>query len=118
MASMKSNLGSAAPPVGAGAEVVGEEGDPVGDGGREMLEVSPKVVSVKEELAAGGAMVGVSTGADVVVVGAVSAGVMPVPAGTPPEPEIVSVVLLMVGVGVVDDSAEPGTGTGAVETVV
>jgi hypothetical protein len=76
-----------------------------------MLEVSPKVVSVKAELAAelaaGGAMVG-----------AAGAGVVPVPAGTPPEPEMLSVVLLMVGVGVVDDSAEPGTGTTEVETVV
>ena len=115
-------MGSAAPPVGAGAEVVGEDGDPVGDGGRDILEVSLKEVSVKEELAAelaaDGAMVGVSPRADVAEVGAAGAGVVPVPAGTPPEPEIVSVVLLRVGVGVVDDSAEPGTGTAGVETVV
>jgi hypothetical protein len=101
-----SNLRCAASPVGASAEVVGGDGDPVGEGGR--VGVSVKDVLVNDPAAElpdvdGGGKVAVSPVAD--VVGAGGAEVMPVS-------------LLMLGTGVVVDSPEPGTGTEGLGTVV
>lgn len=106
----------AAPPVGAGAEVIGEVGDPVGEGGR--VGVSVKDVLVNDPAAElpvsdGGGKASVVLGADVLGADVVGADVVG-PAGA----EVMPVSELMLGTGVVADSPEPGTGTEKLGTVV